>query len=301
MLVVDGIEYSYFPPSSEEALEDFIEINAKRIFGEDSLYFSVKKKLKSLGGIGSIPDGYAIDLLKSQWYLVEVELSSHPIFEHIVPQLNKFVQGIKASSSRKSIVEAIYNEIKRNPITEAYIRKTLSTGEIYRFLSTTLDKLPVLVVIIDNKTRELEEACNSIPIDEKRVLEFKIYERVDAGIQNAFLLDSLIESKEEASPEPTGPITPQSAYTIPILESLIELGGRARVKDILDKVYSKMRDQLKPADLEVLPSGRDIRWKNHAAWQRYVLKKEGYLKSDSPSGIWEISEKGRKLAGSPKY
>jgi hypothetical protein len=293
MLVVDGVEYNYYFTSSEDDLEDYIEINAKRIFGNDSLYFSVKKKLKSLSGIGSIPDAYAIDIVQSQWYLVEVELSTHPIFEHIVPQLNKFVQGIKTPRSRKDIVEVLYNEIRNDPITEAYVRTTLGSGEIYRFLSTTIDKSPVLVVIIDNKTRELEEACNSIPINEKRILEFKIYERVDAGIQNAFLIDTLTKGKEEVRTEPTGPITPQPEYTIPILESLIELGGSGRVNEVLVKIYSKMRDRLKPADLEPLPSGKDIRWKNHARWQRYNLKEEGYLKSDSPSGIWEISEKGR--------
>jgi len=101
MLIVDDFEYRSWIPSSEAELERFVEEHSKRIFGEDSLYFSVKTKLKSLGGVGSIPDGYVLGLSKSyQWSIVEVELSSHPIFNHIVPQLNKFVQGIKDPDSR---------------------------------------------------------------------------------------------------------------------------------------------------------------------------------------------------------
>ena len=58
MLIVDGVEYRSCTPSSEAELEEFVEAHTKRIFGEDSLYFPVKTRLKSLGGVGSIPDGY---------------------------------------------------------------------------------------------------------------------------------------------------------------------------------------------------------------------------------------------------
>jgi len=54
MLIVDGVEYRSWIPSSEAELESFIEAYSKRIFGEDSLYFSVKTRLKSLGGVGPI-------------------------------------------------------------------------------------------------------------------------------------------------------------------------------------------------------------------------------------------------------
>ena len=187
MLIVDGVEYKTWTPSSEEELEMFVEEHSKKIFGNASLYFPVKTKLKSLGGIGSIPDGYAINLSKpSEWFIIEVELSTHPIFNHIVPQLNKFVQGLTDPSSRKNISEALYNEIKNDVMTEAYIKETIGSGEIYRFVSSTIDNNPTLVVIIDEKTKELEEACNSIPVVKKEILEFKIFERIDAGIKNAF-------------------------------------------------------------------------------------------------------------------
>lgn len=294
MLIVDGVEYQLWTLSNEEEFEAYVEKYSKKIFGEDSLYFSVKTRLKSLGGIGSIPDGYVLTLSKPyQWFIIEVELSSHPIFNHIVPQLNKFVQGIRDPNSRKSIVEALYNEIKRDSITELYVRNKLGTGEIYRFLSGTIDTSPVLAVIIDKKTRELEEACNSVPITEKRIIEFKVFERVDAGIKNAFLFDVIAEKLKPLKPPPLkGETTPQSKYGLPILESLIELGGSGKVGSVLEKVYEKMKNQLTPADLEKVPSG-PIRWRNQAQWKRLDLKNRGYLKEDSPSGIWEISEEGR--------
>ncbi|MCC7571175.1 winged helix-turn-helix domain-containing protein, partial [Candidatus Micrarchaeota archaeon] len=36
------------------------------------------------------------------------------------------------------------------------------------------------------------------------------------------------------------------------------------------------------------------RWRNTAQWARNsMVNEEGFLKKDSPRGIWEISEKGR--------
>lgn len=201
MLYVDGVKYKLWVPPKEEDLENFVENNATKIFGEDVLYLPLKTKLKSLSGIGSIPDGYAIGLTKPyKWYIIEIELSTHPVFSHIVPQLNKFVQGLREPSSRKKIIEAVYNEIKKEPITEAYVKKKIGSGEIYRFLSSTIEKEPTLAVIIDEKTSELEEACDSIPIKEKLVSEFRIYERVDAGIKNAFLTDPLFVGINKAPP-----------------------------------------------------------------------------------------------------
>ena len=92
-----------------------------------------------------------------------------------------------------------------------------------------------------------------------------------------------------------GEITPRNGYRLPILETLVEMGGRAKVSEVLNKVFNKMKDQLKPKDIEKLPSGISIRWENRAQWERLRLINEGYLKKDSPRGIWEITDAGKKL------
>ncbi|HON84392.1 MAG TPA: winged helix-turn-helix domain-containing protein, partial [Caldisericia bacterium] len=86
--------------------------------------------------------------------------------------------------------------------------------------------------------------------------------------------------------------TPNEKYIIPILESLIELGGKGEMSKVLDKVYEKMRDILNKYDYEYLPSGKIIRWKNSAQWCRFQLIQNGLLSKDSPFGIWEITKKG---------
>jgi len=177
-------------------LENLVEKNINKIFGEDILYLPLKTKLKSLSGIGSIPDGYAIGLTKPyNWYIIEIELSTHPVFDHIVPQLNKFINGLKEPKSIKNIIEAFHKEILKDPITESYVKKKISPNELFWFINSIREKEPTLVVIIDKKTQELEEACNVIPIKDKLISEFRVYERVDTGVKNAFIIDSLFEEK----------------------------------------------------------------------------------------------------------
>ncbi len=92
-----------------------------------------------------------------------------------------------------------------------------------------------------------------------------------------------------------GERTPEPAYYRPILQTLVKLGGRARVCDVLDRVYELMRPQLKPMHFEPLPGDPDVpRWRNCAMWARNTMVKQGLICDDSPRGIWEITEKGRQ-------
>jgi len=102
-------------------------------------------------------------------------------------------------------------------------------------------------------------------------------------------------SRAEKSRLPRGLRTPEHAFRRPILEALIELGGKSTIGEVLDLVWKKMKDVLTKHDLQPLPSEpKSIRWRNTAQWCRNTLVREGLMKSDSPYGIWEISESGRK-------
>ncbi len=89
--------------------------------------------------------------------------------------------------------------------------------------------------------------------------------------------------------------TPEQEFRRPILEELVALGGSAPAGKVLDGVYKRMRNVLKPADKETLPSSPTTpRWRNTAQWARNSLVTEGLMSSTSPHGVWEITEQGRK-------
>lgn len=90
--------------------------------------------------------------------------------------------------------------------------------------------------------------------------------------------------------------TPEAAYYRPILTVLARLGGSGKVADVLEQVREMMKPVLKEVDYQPLASGPDNpRWRNAAQWARNSMIKDGLLKSDSPRGVWEISDKGRAL------
>ena len=85
---------------------------------------------------------------------------------------------------------------------------------------------------------------------------------------------------------------PMSAFRPYILKALVELGGRAREAEVLACVEEMVKPNLSPIDLEWLPVGNDYRWRKKARWERFNMKREGLLRSDSSRGIWELSERG---------
>jgi len=90
--------------------------------------------------------------------------------------------------------------------------------------------------------------------------------------------------------------THQKEFCIPILESLIELGGKAKMKEVLKLVHDKMKNTLNKYDYEPPPSDpKQTRWKNSAQWARNTMVDKGLLSSKSPKGVWEITEEGRKF------
>jgi restriction system protein len=89
--------------------------------------------------------------------------------------------------------------------------------------------------------------------------------------------------------------TPADAFRIPILVTLVELGGSAPMAEVLKRVEAKMRDQLNEHDYSPLPSDPTLpRWRNTAQWARYEMVREGLMSPNSPRGIWEITQAGRQ-------
>ena len=105
-----------------------------------------------------------------------------------------------------------------------------------------------------------------------------------------------IVSKHFFGKKKRGLITSQDDYCKPILEVLVEMGGRGKTKAVLDRLGEKMKGLLKPVDYECHKSNdKQIRWRNTAQWARNkMVNSDGRMKKDSSNGVWEISDKGRK-------
>jgi predicted transport protein len=200
MILIDGVRYHLWTPQDEEKeFHPIIKQNSKEIFGQDTLFFDVRHKLQSKSGIASIPDGYVIDFSKTpSWYVVEVELSSHPVHEHVVNQLSRFISGLGNTSSRNEITRALYDVIDDDKELRGYVEKNIGSGEIFRFLTELIQEDPVLVIIIDEATEEVKEACEALA-RKPLVLEYKVFRRENAESVHAYSFETLKSSIREVS------------------------------------------------------------------------------------------------------
>jgi hypothetical protein len=104
-----------------------------------------------------------------------------------------------------------------------------------------------------------------------------------------------IVSKRFFGKKKKGEITPHTDFYRPILEALVEMGGSAKTKVVLDRVGEKMKAVLKPLDYENHKSSdKQIRWRNSAQWARNTMVNDDGRMKKSANGFWEISDKGRK-------
>lgn len=132
----------------------------------------------------------------------------------------------------------------------------------------------------------------------QKVAELGIeWEKLEDMRDKASLEVQQIVSKRFFGKSRKGEITPHDAYFKPVLEALMEMGGRAKTKAVLDRLEAKLKDTLKPKDYEALESdGKSIRWRNAAQWARNTMVNspdDGRMEKKSPHGVWEISDKGR--------
>jgi restriction system protein len=112
--------------------------------------------------------------------------------------------------------------------------------------------------------------------------------------------DSLDPIQSTHSRLERGVRTPQDRFRLPILESLVELGGKAPLHQVLDLVEIKLSGVLNATDFEHLPSNsKVIRWINTAQWERNAMVAAGLLAPVAQRGVWEITPAGRALV-SPK-
>jgi len=227
MLLIDGVRYELWTPSTEDELENIVKEHTQDIFGEQSIYLDRKQKLKSLSGVGSIPDGYVILFGDSpQWYIVEVELSSHPLHDHIVSQVGRFISGISNPNIQRGIVNAIDEEIARDDFLKLKLKKAIEPAEIYRFLSELISKQPILTIIIEKKTEELREALNTLRYSEIKVVEFQTFtrERIGGLEVHAHLFEPLYKPAIPTEPQPITREVPIHTMEIKVWPAYIKYG-----------------------------------------------------------------------------
>ena len=177
-LLIDGKVYKQYLWDSEEEFEKEVIIHSRELFGDESIYIDIKKRIGK-GDILSIPDGYLIDFSfknDARVYIIENELSTHDPFAHIGQQLLKFSISYKASG--RKIKEFLLNNIIKDTTKKSFIDdklKSLNIRNIDAFLESTIFDKPVwAIIVIDQITDDLRNVLNQLTMNTE-VVEFQTF------------------------------------------------------------------------------------------------------------------------------
>lgn len=183
------------------------------------------------------------------------------------------------------------------------------------------DAFDILLDEIQNEIDLIKKSVSSAMADEKydkvqnavdtakRINEFeKNVRNLREEWKNIMLGVSTVKKRRGRPPKSKlerakkGEITPEHDFFIPILQIIKEEGGSAKTKYVVRKVGIMMSGNFTLKDREPVPSNpNQTRWDNRVRWARNTLITKGLLKSNSPRGLWEITQKGRNYLDKHLY
>lgn len=160
-IVFDDKIYEFENFESEEELEDTVANFSKKIFGDKTLYFNMKKKVTSRkGNLGSIPDGYLITFFDGspKLFVVENEISLHDELE-IGQQLMKYQATFdEAQYKTKEIIQEKLGIDKQLLNSMEKLQRSTAHPNISELLDEVIFKKPVgYIVVIDEASERLRK------------------------------------------------------------------------------------------------------------------------------------------------
>lgn len=164
---------------TKKEFENCVVSQAATIFGKRGVYLDCKRSIGKRGTKKSIPDGYLLDFtsrLAPKLFVVETEIASHDLFQHIGVQLLQFAHSF--SSSAREVKQMLFEEISgKSKILEACERYSKEYG--LRNLDNMLDHLVHdqfrVLIIVDEATDELYKIVKNFRFAPE-VIQFAVYQ-----------------------------------------------------------------------------------------------------------------------------
>jgi hypothetical protein len=175
MLITSSTRFIQAPFDSEEELERVVVDNYEYIFGPSTIYLSKKSMISVPSGSGTIPDGFAFDLSKKQWFIVEAELASHDVWSHIAPQVAKQIAAASMPQTKQFLVDRLIKIFRENQeIRDKFEDEGIEHIDIRKVLDQILATQPFIGMPIDSVSPDLSVWAKSIRGDAK-LWEIKKY------------------------------------------------------------------------------------------------------------------------------
>ena len=162
MLVFKNTKFIKSPFDSEAELEQVILSNYEYLFGPTSFYLP-KTKIKTADGVGTIPDGFAIDIDEKKWYLVEAELMHHSVWNHIAPQVTKQILASQQTSTKRVLIDLAVQEYTTYSYKkEKFDDLKIDAVNVRQVIGDILESDPIIGVPIDGVTSDLKDWARTL-------------------------------------------------------------------------------------------------------------------------------------------
>lgn len=162
MLIFKDTKFIKSPFDNEAELEQVIIDNYEYLFGPTSFYLP-KAKIKTADGVGTIPDGFAIDIGLRKWYLVEAELIHHSVWNHIAPQVTKQLLASQQLVTKKNLIDLAVSQYKSDSYTkEKFYDLNIDEINVRKVIGDILENDPIIGVPIDGITNDLRDWARTL-------------------------------------------------------------------------------------------------------------------------------------------
>lgn len=156
MIVHGSDKYFRAPFNDEGEIEKVVKDYAEYLFGS-SILFLPKSKINTIGGAGTIPDGFVIDVESAEWFMVEAELATHGTWQHIAPQVSRQLAATDSQSTRDSLLKICLEMIKKDKAAAGiFADLDIPQLEIHGKLQVILAKPPTIAIPIDGIPPDLQ-------------------------------------------------------------------------------------------------------------------------------------------------
>lgn len=162
MLIFKETKFIKSPFDSEAELEQVIVDNYEYLFGPTSFYLP-KAKIKTADGVGTIPDGFAIDIGQKKWYLVEAELMHHSVWNHIAPQVTKQILASQQAITKRTLIDLAVQQYQTDNYTkEKFEDLNIAAINVRQVVGDILETDPIIGVPIDGITNDLRDWARTL-------------------------------------------------------------------------------------------------------------------------------------------
>lgn len=157
MLLNDKVRMIKASFDNEAEIESVVQKYSDLLFGSKIIYLP-KSKISTVGGKGTIPDGFVIDVQSEEWFIVEAELAVHGTWQHIAPQISKQITAVETSATRDLILKAALDQVRSNKsLREKIVDIGIGELEIHGKLHAILRKPPIIALPIDDIPPDLKD------------------------------------------------------------------------------------------------------------------------------------------------